>query len=498
MVRKMTRVNTFAFPPLHRTRTLVRRSWAGRRVLVVGAARQGTAMARFWARRGAQVILNDRRPLEELGEAREALAGLPIEWATGDHPLELLEGVDAVGVSGGVPLSLPLLQEARRRGLPLYSDAHLFLEEAVCPVVAITGSSGKTTTTTLLGRMARAAAQEEALVPQLPKRFRRVWVLGNIGPPLLDFVDELQPEDVAVVELSSFQLDLVRVSPEVGVVLNITPNHLDRHGTMEAYIQAKAHMVAHQGPHDRAVLGHEEPNAWSLRQQTRARVAAFGLTPPPVPVPAVFLQRHRFVLRDAMGRAHILFSADLVRLPGQHNLQNVAAAALAAALMGLEPEHMEAGLEGFTGVPHRLELVMEHNGVAWYNDSIATTPERAMAALRAFAGRPIILLAGGKDKNLPWDAWARLVRQEVEHLLIFGPAQQKILSALEAVPGDRPRTVKVFPGLRPAVEEAARLAQPGTVVLLSPGATSFDEFPNFEVRGERFRAWVKEITGGAE
>lgn len=496
-MRKMTPGNAFTYPRLRRTRTLTRPSWAGRRVLVVGAARQGTAMARFWARRGAQVILNDRRPLEELEEARQALADLPITWAAGTHSLALLEGVAAVGVSGGVPLSLPLLQEARRRGLPLYSDAHLFLEEAVCPVVAITGSSGKTTTTTLLGRMARAAAQEEALVPHLPKRFRRVWVLGNIGPPLLDFVDALQPEDVAVVELSSFQLDLVRVSPEVGVVLNITPNHLDRHGTMEAYIQAKAHMVAHQGPDDWAVLGHEEPNAWKLRHQTKARVAAFGLTSPPAPVPAVFVQQNRFVLRDAMGRAHELFSTDQVHLPGQHNLQNVAAAALAAALMGLEREHMEAGLDGFTGVPHRLELVLEHQGVAWYNDSIATTPERAMAALRAFAGRPIILLAGGKDKNLPWDAWARLVRREVEHLLVFGPAQHKILTALDAVPGDRPRTVKVFPRLRPAVEEAARLAQPGSVVLLSPGATSFDEFQSFEVRGEHFRAWVKEITGGA-
>ena len=497
METRMTRVNAFAFPPLHRTRTLARRSWEGRRVLVVGAARQGTAMARYWARRGAHVVLNDRRPLDALGPAREALADLPIEWVAGDHPLELLEGVDAVGVSGGVPLSLPLLQEARRRGLPLYSDAHLFLEEAVCPVVAITGSSGKTTTTTLLGRMARAAAREETPVPHLPKRFRRVWVLGNIGPPLLDFVDELHPEDVAVVELSSFQLDLVRVSPEVGVVLNITPNHLDRHGTMEAYIQAKAHLVAHQGPHDWAVLGHEEPNAWGLRHRTRAQVAAFGLTPPPAPVPAVFVQQHRFVLRDAMGRAHALFPVDQVRLPGEHNLRNVAAAALAAALMGLQREHMEAGLEGFTGVPHRLELVLEHNGVAWYNDSIATTPERAMAALRAFAGRSIILLAGGKDKDLPWEAWARLVRQEVEHLLVFGPAQDKILAALEAVPGDRPRTVRVFPSLRPAVEEAARLARPGSVVLLSPGATSFDEFPNFEVRGERFRAWVKALTGGA-
>ncbi len=491
-------VNTFAFPPLYRSRTLPQREWRGKRILVVGAARQGTAMARFLARRGAQVVLNDRRPLEELKEAREALAGWPITWATGGHPLALLEGVEAVCVSGGVPLNLPLLEEARRRGLPFYSDAHLFLETAPCPVVAITGSSGKTTTTTLLGRMARAAAEEDALVSGLPKRFRRVWVLGNIGPPLLDFVDELHPDDVAVVELSSFQLEWVRTSPEIGAVLNITPNHLDRHGTMEAYIEAKAHMVLHQRPHDWAVLGHEDPNAWGLRRRVTSQVAAFGLEPPKAPMPAVFLRQGHFVLRDAVGRAHVLFPVERVRLPGEHNLRNVAAAALIASLMGLSPEHMEAGVEGFTGVPHRLELVMERDGVAWYNDSIATTPERAMAALRAFSGYSIVLLAGGKDKDLPWEDWARLVRERVEHLLVFGPAQEKILAALEQVPGELPRSVRVFSSLRPAVEEAVRLARPGYVVLLSPGATSFDEFPNYEVRGERFRVWVRELVGGEE
>ena len=488
----------FAFPPLRRTRPLHRWDWPRVRALVVGAARQGTAVARFLARRGAHVVVNDRRPLEALEDARRALEGLPVSWAAGGHPLDLLERVNVVFVSGGVPLSLPLLREARRRGLPLYSDAHLFLEQAVCPVVAITGSSGKTTTTTLVGRMARAAAREEPLVPGLPRRFRRVWVLGNIGPALMDFVEDLHPEDVAVVELSSFQLDLVRVSPEVGAVLNITPNHLDRHGSMDAYVEAKAHMVAHQRPWDWAVLGHEDARAWSLRRRTRARVAGFGLAKPAAGVPAVFVQADFFMLRDAAGRLHRLFPVEKVALPGEHNLRNVAAAALMAALMGLEREHMLAGLEGFTGVPHRLEKVLVHRGVAWYDDSIATTPERAMAALRAFRGRPIVLLAGGKDKNLPWEDWAPLVRQTVEHLVVFGPAREKILNALARVEGPGPRTVEVCGGLREAVEKAARLARPGAVVLLSPGATSFDEFPNYEVRGQRFREWARAVVGADE
>lgn len=485
-----TQTQTF-FPPLQPTRPLRTPSWRGKRVLVVGAARQGTAMARFFAHQGARVVLNDRRPLEELEPARHALQGLDITWVTGGHPVALAEEVDAVAVSGGVPLDLPLIQAARAQGLPLLSDAQLFLEYAPCPVVAITGSSGKSTTTTLTGRMAASR----------PSPYRRVWVLGNLGPPLLDYLERLAPQDLAVVELSSFQLDLVRVSPEVAAVLNITPNHLDRHGTMEAYVQAKAHAVLHQRPEDWAVLGHEDPRAWDMRLQVVSQVAAFGLRPPSESVPAVFLQGRELVLQDERGQLHPLFPREAVRLPGEHNLRNVAAAALLTVLAGLSREHMVAGLQGFTGLPHRLELVLEHQGVAWYNDSIATTPHRAIAAMQALAPRPLVLLAGGKDKDLPWDEWARAVRRYVEHLVTFGPAADKIHHALEEVPGDRPRSVHRVGSLREAVEVAAQLARPGMAVLLSPGATSFDEFPNFEVRGQRFREWVHRLAqarGGSE
>ncbi len=480
---KATRTTTF-FPPLKRTRPLSSSSWRGKRVLVVGAARQGTALARFFARRGAHVVLNDRRPLEDLVRAREALQGLDITWVTGGHPVDLVDDVDAVAVSGGVPLDLPMLQAARQRGLPLYTDAQLFLEHAPCPVVAITGSSGKSTTTTLVGRMAQAAASA----------YRRVWVLGNIGPPLLDYLDDLAAGDLAVVELSSFQLELVRVSPEVAAVLNITPNHLDRHGTMQAYIEAKAQAVLHQRPEDWAVLGFEDEHAWALRARATGRVAAFGLVPPPEGLPAAFWEGGRLVLRDEQGSHHPLLDRGDVALPGEHNLRNVAAAALLAVLAGLSAEHVRAGVQGFTGLPHRLERVLEQDGVAWYNDSIATTPHRAMAAMQALAPRPIILLAGGKDKDLPWDEWAGAVRQYVEHLVVFGSAAEKILQALDRTPGERPRSIYRVQGLRQAVERAAQLAQPGMVVLLSPGATSFDEFPNFEVRGQRFREWVHHVV----
>lgn len=477
------------FPRRTRTRPLSPNRWQGKGVLVVGAARQGVAMARFLARRGAHVRLNDHKPLEALAPARQALEGLPVEWVTGGHPLEALEGMEAVFVSGGVPLNLPLIREAFRRGIPVHSDAHLFLEHAACPVVGITGSSGKTTTTTLLGRMARHAEG---------RLYRKVWVLGNIGPPLMDYVDDLHPDDLAVVELSSFQLEPARVSPEVAVVLNITPNHLDRHGTMEAYIAAKANILAHQRREDWAVLGREDPAAWSLRHLGMGNKAAFGLYPVEEPLPAVYVMNRRFVFRDAQGKVMPLFGMDAVQLRGAHNLQNVAAASLAGLLVGLSPEDLLMGVEGFTGVPHRLEVVLEKDGITWVNDSIATTPARAMAGIRAFAGRPIVLLAGGKDKNLPWEDWAAVVREHVDVLVVFGPAREKIFPALEKVPGPRPRVVVEVSGLRAAVEAAARYARPGSVVLLSPGATSFDEFPNFEVRGERFREWVREIVGEPE
>ena len=478
-------------------------SWVGRRVLVLGAGRQGTALAAYLARHGAEVVLNDRRPLEALAVARERLAAWPIRWVTGGHPLEALEGVDLVCPSGGVPLTLPLIQEAVRRGIPLSNEAQIFMEAAPCPVVGITGSAGKTTTTTLVGRMAASAAEEvaglshsqeeakKARAADLPRRWRKVWVGGNIGNPLITDVDAMQPEDLAVMELSSFQLELMSRSPQVAAVLNITPNHLDRHGTMAAYTAAKAHIVDFQGPEDWAVLGWEDPGAWGLRPRIRGRVLTFGLAPPPRGMSGTFVSGGTLRVRTATGDQD-LFPREVIRLRGEHNLRNVLAAAAVAYALGLSPAHMRAGVEGFTGVPHRLELVRVLDGVAWYNDSIATAPERAMAAIRSFT-EPIVLLAGGRDKQLPWDAWAQLVRQRVRVLIAFGEARDLILEALAQAEGPLPEQVLRCDTLEEAVRAAYHAARPGEVVLLSPGGTSFDAFRDFAERGERFRQWVEEL-----
>ncbi|HEY57471.1 MAG TPA: UDP-N-acetylmuramoyl-L-alanine--D-glutamate ligase [Anaerolineae bacterium] len=475
-------------------------SWHGRRVLVIGAGRQGTALAAYLARHGAEVVLNDRRPQEALAAARERLADWPIHWVVGGHPLEALEGVDLVCPSGGVPLTLPLIQEAVRRGVLLSNEAQIFLEAAPCPVVGITGSAGKTTTTTLVGRMAASAAGEvagisyshdEAQAADLPRRWRKVWVGGNIGNPLIADVDAMQPDDLAVMELSSFQLELMTRSPQVAAVLNITPNHLDRHGTMAAYTAAKARIVDFQGPEDWAVLGREDPGAWGLRPRIRGRLLTFGVAPPPRGVVGTFVSGDTLRLRTSSGERD-LFPREVLRLRGEHNLRNGLAAAAVAHALGLTPAHMRAGVEGFAGVPHRLELVRELDGVAWYNDSIATAPERAMAAIRSFV-EPIVLLAGGCDKKLPWDAWAQLVRQRVRVLIAFGEARDLILEALAQAEGPLPEQVLRCDTLEEAVRAAYHAARPGDVVLLSPGGTSFDEFRDFAERGARFRQWVEEL-----
>ncbi len=459
--------------------------WNGKHVLVLGAARQGQAAARYLARHGARVTLNDRRTSAELQAAQEALADLPLTWVLGGHPLELLEDSEVLCISGGVPLENPLVAEALRRGLPLTNDTQIFMEVVPCPTIGITGSAGKTTTTTLVGRMASSA------VGQLPD-LRRVWVGGNIGDPLLNYVDEMTPEDLAILEISSFQLEQMTLSPHVAAVLNVTPNHLDRHGSMEAYLAAKARILEFQSDTDRAVLGREDAGAWSLRSKTRAHLSSFGLRPLPTGEEGTYLQAGMFVLRSG-GMDEPLFEEKVVLLRGEHNKLNVLAACAIAAAAGLPGAAMQAGVEGFGGVPHRLEFVREWHGARWYNDSIATAPERTMAAIRSFE-EPLILLLGGRDKDLPWDDLAALVRQRVEHVILFGEAADKIAAALGRAQGPRPKTLEKCARLEEAVRAAARLAQPGMVVLLSPGGTSFDEFRDFEERGEWFRRWVQQLS----
>ncbi|MDR3575923.1 MAG: UDP-N-acetylmuramoyl-L-alanine--D-glutamate ligase [Anaerolineaceae bacterium] len=462
---------------------MMSKSWSGQRVLIVGAARQGLALARFLSRQGAEVTLNDQRSAAQLEAAVKSMADFKVKWAMGGHPSSLLNKTDLVCVSGGVPLKLSLVTEAQRKGIPISNDSQIFMEAVPCKVVGITGSAGKTTTTTLVGRMAQAAIKP----PQ------KAWIGGNIGLPLIDQVDQMSPDDLVILELSSFQLELMTSAPQVAAILNITPNHLDRHGTLAAYIAAKARILTFQTENSVAVLGREDPGAWGLSRQVRGRLVTFSFNRPQEGQVGTYLEKRKLYFYDGHYSKEIL-PQEMVRLRGDHNLANVLGACAIAHACGMNIDAMVTGVAGFTGVAHRLEFVRMWRGAAWYNDSIATAPERTTAAIHSF-NEPLILLLGGRDKDLPWEDLAELIHQRVDHVILFGEAAVKVNKAIgPLVSGQRPYTLSVFPGLQQAVQAAADLAEPGDVVLLSPGGTSYDEFQDFEERGERFRQWVQQLS----
>ena len=455
--------------------------WRDKRVLILGAARQGLALARWLCLHGAKVTLSDMRSAEELRLARESMAEYPIQWVFGGHPLELLDSTDVICLSGGVPLTLPIVVEALRRGIPLSNDSQIFMEVVPCKTVGITGSAGKTTTTTLVGSMAKLAYGDKA------------YVGGNIGDPLINYVDNMEADDIAILELSSFQLDQMTISPNVAVILNITPNHLDRHVTMEAYTAAKARILEFQSKDDVAVLGRDDKGAWSLRNKVKGKLLTFSLNELEEGLDGAYLHEGSLNLRD--GNAYLpLMLREKIQLRGDHNVLNVLAAFAIGHAAGLPSDAMLEAVEEFRGVPHRLELVRELHGVRWYNDSMASAPERSIAAIRSFE-EPIVLLLGGRDKDLPWQELMSLVGKRVEHVVLFGEAAEKIQKTVSnlGLSAKRPIVTRVK-SLHEAVVKAAEVAEAGDVVLLSPGGTSFDEFKDFAERGERFKAWVQELS----
>lgn len=455
-------------------------NWTGKHVLILGAARQGLALARWLSRHGANVTLNDSRREEELASAKKSLADVNVIWAVGGHPLELLDKTDVLCLSGGVPLTLPIVEEAVKRGIPLSNDSQIFMEVVPCKTIGITGSAGKTTTTTLVGNMAKLAKGD------------RAFVGGNIGDPLINYVDGMTADDLAVLELSSFQLDQMTISPNIAAILNITPNHLDRHGTMEAYTNAKARILEFQSDKGMAILGRDDKGAWSLKKQVKGNLLTFSLQDLEEGLNGTYLHDGLLSLRHGFAYVPLLMR-EKVQLRGDHNIANVLAAFAIGHAAGFKLDDMLEAVEEFRGVPHRLEWVRELHGVRWYNDSIATAPERAAAAVHAFT-EPIVLMLGGRDKNLPWGDLAKLIHERVDHVVVFGEAAEMIEKAITAFSGAGTVDVRRAATLKEAVTLAAEVASAGDVVLLSPGGTSFDEFKDFAERGERFRTWVLELS----
>ena len=479
---------------------------AGKRIVVLGLARQGMALVRFLVQAGAEVTVSDLQNKAALAGPLAELEGLPMRYVLGSHPSSLLKGTDLLCLSGGVPVDIPIVEEARKRGVPLSNDAQIFLERCPAPVIGITGSAGKTTTTALTGEMCRAAAAGPVIAggytrsaygcthPRNLAASARTWVGGNIGNPLIADLDNIRPDDWVVMELSSFQLEVMTMSPHVAAVLNITPNHLDRHKTMEAYIAAKRHIVAYQKPEDLALLGYDDANARSLALDTAAHLLWFSGGAEVEE--GAFRTNGALTLRSG-GTDRLICHTSEVRLRGRHNLLNVLAASALAGVAGVPVEAMGQVATTFAGVEHRLELVRERNGVSWYDDSIATAPERTLAALRSFE-EPIVLLAGGRDKKLPWDEFAEQTVRSVRRLIAFGEAGPMIAGVVAS--NLQPPTsnlqsrlegITQVDTLGEAVEAAARLAQAGDVVLLSPGGTGFDAFRDFAERGDRFKELVR-------
>ena len=468
-------------------------NWLNRRIVILGMARQGLALARYLTAQRARVTLSDMKPASTLAAEMTTLSDAQSEgaitFALGGHPLTLLDDCDMLCLSGGVPIDMPIVIAARRRGIPISNDSQIFFEVCPAPILGITGSAGKTTTTTLAGEMLRAEYESGSSAKLQGETPIKVWVGGNIGNPLIADLAQISATDRVVMELSSFQLEQMTRSPHIACVTNITPNHLDRHGTMEAYIAAKSNILKYQTADDWAVLCADNPAAATLT--TAARTVFYTLGNEPDADGA---------WRDANGNLRIRISvldmdatvcntSDLL-LMGDHNVLNVLAASTLSALAGASVESMRTVATGFRGVPHRLQLVRELRGARYYDDSIATAPERLMAALRCFQ-RPVVLLCGGRDKHLPWAEAVELMAGSCRHVVLFGEMAGLVNAEIDrqsvAVQATTCRS------LDQAVAVASRVTQPGDVVLLSPGGTSFDEFKDFAERGDVFVQLVNQL-----
>ncbi len=445
----------------------------GKKATLFGlGTRTHVALARYLVRAGAAVTITDRKPADQLRLETALLDGLPVRLSLGGHRPEEALDADIIFVTPGASREQPILREAIARGIPLSSEIELLFEVCPAPILAITGSSGKTTTTTLTGLMLEATG-------------RRVYVGGNIGVPLIDQVEGMPADAWVVLELSSFQLEYMIRSPRIGAILNVTPNHLDRHGTLERYGEAKLNILRYQQSSDYAILGLDDPIAASYASRIPGRLLAFRLNGRVEE--GAYLRDETLVLRRD-GYEREICSTGEVRLRGRHNLYNVLAATVLASAAGAEMAAIRQVATSFTGVEHRLEPVRELDGVRYYNDSIATAPERTAAALRSFA-EPIVLIAGGQSKHLPVEELVGLIRERVAGLVLTGAVGEEIREAMGNDPANPP--TRIAETLEEAVAAARELARPGNIVVLSPGGTSFDCFRDFEERGRAFKAIVK-------
>lgn len=443
--------------------------------LVVGAGRSGLAAARFLIDRGARVILTDSKDRTALGASISELAesagdtGM-LELEFGEHRPEIFERCDFAVVSPGVSLALPEFELCRKAGIPIMAEIELAFRHLQGRIIGITGSNGKTTTTTLVSELLTGAGI-------------RGYAAGNIGIPLTDLVARSMPEDILAVELSSFQLEGIRdFRPWIGSILNLTPDHMNRYDSFEDYVAAKRRIFMNQGVADFAVLNADDAGTSSLAAELNATPVMFSRLKE-VPYGS-FVRNERVVFRSPEGERE-LFPLASIKLKGSHNLENVLAACTMAILAGVNPGSLDDGLQKFKGVEHRIEFVSEINGVQYFNDSKATNVDAAIKAIESFPGN-ILLIAGGQDKGGDFSLLRNPVRQRVKRLVLIGEASGLIRDAL----GDEVETSRTGT-MQEAVQFCKRNAKPGDIVLLAPACASFDMFQDFEHRGQVYKDAVR-------
>ena len=442
-----------------------------KKVLVVGLGKSGLAAALFLRRKGAQVTVSDVRSAAALAHDIPALLDQGIMVEAGGHGLLTFRRQDLIVVSPGVPLDTPELVQVRNFGLPVIGELELAARFLVGKTLAITGSNGKTTTTSLCGEILAAA-------------HLKVQVGGNIGVPVIALVDESRDHGWSVLEVSSFQLETTyQFRPNIAVILNITPDHLDRHGSMENYIAAKARIFANQEPEDALILNADDDAAARAAARTKSRLFWFSRTR--------VIRQGAFVYDGAVyfrateqSAPEFILKVESIPLKGQHNVENVLAAVCAARLAEVAPEAIRRAVEAFRAVEHRLEFVATVNGVDYYNDSKATNVDAAMKAIAAFPSG-IHLILGGKDKNSDYRLMRPLIQERVKAIYTIGAAAEKIITHVE---GSAP--IVNSGALDVAVTKAADAAQPGEIILLAPACSSFDQFQNYEQRGQVFKDLV--------
>ena len=444
----------------------------GKRVLVVGLGRSGVASALFLKKQGARVAVSDTKSGDELRNEIPVLLDNGITVETGGHGERTFRGQDLIVVSPGVPVDAPPLKQARSLGESVIGEIELAAQFLPGPVVAITGSNGKTTTTTLASEIMTASG-----FPTL--------VGGNIGTPAISLAERATPETVIVLEVSSFQLETIQTfRPKVAVVLNVTPDHLDRHRTFEIYVDAKARIFENQQASDFAVLNADDPTCVSMGTRTKAQV--FWFSRHDEVQRGAWVRDGKILFRDAKGQREILEVAD-IPLKGAHNLENVLAAVCAGALMGCPPDKIRQAVRDFKAVEHRLEFVATIRGVDYYNDSKATNVDATIKALESFPSN-IHLILGGKDKGSDYTVLNDLLKQRVKRVYTIGAAAAKIESQIKG-----PEIIHAET-LENAIRKANAAAQPGDVVLLAPACASFDQFKSYEHRGKVFKEIVHSLS----